>query len=73
MKKNMGTLDRGLRFLGALIIILLYVSGQITGTAAIVLGIIAALLLATSLMSFCPLYPLLGISTKSKEPGTDQA
>ena len=41
MKKNMGTLDRSIRTILALLVAVLYFTGQISGTAAIILGIIA--------------------------------
>jgi len=64
MKKNMGVVDRGTRTILALILGTLIATGTITGTAAIVLGVVAVVLLLTTLMSFCPLYSLLKISTK---------
>jgi hypothetical protein len=41
MKKNMGTIDRIIRILLAVVVIILYLSGSITGVAAIILGILA--------------------------------
>ena len=67
MKANMGTIDRVVRVLVALIIGGLYFMGQITGTAAIILLVFAGVFIATSFMSFCPLYLPFGISTKKKE------
>jgi hypothetical protein len=67
MKKNMGTIDRLVRILLAVIVGLLYFTGNITGTAAIVLGIIAVSLILTSSVSLCPLYSVLGISTIKKK------
>ena len=72
MKKNMGNIDRVVRLLGALAIIILYATGQITGTAAIFLGIVALLLIGTSLTSYCPAYPLLRISTIKRTQKTQQ-
>lgn len=66
MKKNMGVADRIIRTLLAVIVIILYFTNQITGTAAIVLGIFAVVFLLTSLMSFCPLYVPLKLSTTKK-------
>jgi hypothetical protein len=71
MKKNMGTIDRAIRFLVAVVIAILYFTDQITGTAAIILGIIAVVFLLTSLVSFCPAYLPLGLSTaKESEDGS---
>jgi len=72
MKKNIGTLDRTLRLLAALAIILLYATGQLTGTTTIVLGIVALLLIGTSLTGYCPVYPLLKISTIKKDQKAQQ-
>lgn len=72
MKKNMGTVDRTIRFLAALVIIGLYATGQLTGNTTIVLGIVALLLLGTSLTGFCPIYPLLKISTIKKDQKAQQ-
>jgi hypothetical protein len=67
MKTNMGTLDRIIRVAVALIILALYYTGVITGTLGLVLLVFAVVFALTSLVSFCPLYPLLGINTKAKE------
>jgi K+-transporting ATPase A subunit len=64
MKKNMGTIDRSIRVLVAIIIAILYFTGQITGTMAIILGVIAAAFILTSLVGTCPLYLPVGLSTK---------
>lgn len=66
MKKNMGTVDRVLRVLIAVVVGVLYLTGQITGTAAIILGIVAAIFLLTGFVGFCPLYAPFRISTRGK-------
>ncbi|GAB4409349.1 MAG: DUF2892 domain-containing protein [Thermodesulfovibrionales bacterium] len=66
MKKNMGTIDRIIRTIIAAVIIVLYLTGQIKGTAAIVLGVIAIIFLLTSLLGFCPIYVPLAISTRKE-------
>lgn len=66
MKKNMGTIDRAVRFLVAALIAVLYFTDQISGVAAIILGIFAVVFLITSFMSSCPLYFPLKISTIKK-------
>ncbi len=63
MKKNMGTLDRILRFLVAAVVAVLYFTGHISGTLAIVLGVLAVIFLLTSFVGTCPLYSLVGLST----------
>ena len=66
MKKNMGNRDRSIRVALAVAVGILYLAGKITGTVAIILGVIAAVFLVTSVMAFCPLYTLLGISTRKE-------
>jgi hypothetical protein len=66
MKANMGTVDKAIRIIVALVIIGLYFMGQISGTAAIILLAFAAVFILTSFISFCPLYLPFGISTKKK-------
>lgn len=67
MKKNMGALDRIIRTILAVVVIVLYFTKQISGTAAIILGIIALVFLLTSLIGFCPLYVPFKISTLKKQ------
>jgi hypothetical protein len=66
MKKNMGTADRIIRFLLAVVVGILYFTHQITGTGAIILGILAIVFLLTSLAGFCPIYVPLRLSTRKK-------
>ena len=63
MKKNMGSMDRVVRILIVIAIAVLYSQEIITGTAAIILGVVASIFLLTSLVSFCPLYKIVGLST----------
>ena len=65
MKQNMGSMDRTIRFLLVVAVAALYFMGTISGTVAIILGIVAAIFLLTSIVGFCPLYALLGLSTQS--------
>lgn len=67
MKKNMGSADKIVRVLLAIIIAILYFTNQITGVAAIVLGVFAVVFLLTSLIGFCPLYAPFKLSTMKKE------
>jgi fatty acid desaturase len=65
--KNMGSADRIIRLALVALVVLLYLTGVIGGTLAIILGVLAVVFFATSLVSFCPLYVPLGISTRKKE------
>jgi hypothetical protein len=66
MKANMGSIDRVVRIIAALIIAALYFTHIISGTVAIILLVIATIFILTSFISFCPLYLPFGISTKKK-------
>jgi hypothetical protein len=66
MKKNMGTVDRALRIAVALVVALLYFTGKIGGTLAIVLGAFAVVFVLTSFVARCPLYLPLGLSTRKQ-------
>jgi hypothetical protein len=49
MKKNMGLVDRSVRTVLAVVIAILYFTNQISGIAAIVLGLFAIVFLITVL------------------------
>lgn len=66
MKKNMGTVDRVIRTLLAVVVLILYLTGNITGLAAAILGVIAVVFVVTSIIGFCPLYVPFKISTIKK-------
>jgi len=67
MKKNMGSYDKLIRLIVAIVLIVLYYKGILSGTLGIVALLVALVLTITSLLSFCPLYTLLGINTCKKE------
>ena len=64
--KNIGNTDRMIRLAAVVAIALAYGAGLIGGTLAIVLGVVALVLLLTSLTSTCPAYMALGMSTRRK-------
>jgi hypothetical protein len=66
MKQNMGTTDRVIRTLLAVVIVVLYVTDVLSGTVALVLLALAGIFIATSFVSFCPLYLPFGLSTRKK-------
>lgn len=63
MKKNMGTIDKVIRIVIAAVVTALYTAGIIEGTLGLILILFAFVFVATSIVSFCPLYTLLGFST----------
>jgi len=68
MKPNMGTTDKIIRIvIAALIAALYFLTDLIPGTLGIILLVLAGVFVLTSLISFCPLYPLLGMNTKGKK------
>jgi hypothetical protein len=67
MTKNMGIADRIIRTIVALVVVILLITGEISGALAVILGIVAAAFLLTSAIGWCPLYLPLKISTKKAE------
>ena len=65
MTKNMGTTDKIIRLALAAVVAALYFTETISGTLALVLGVFAIIFALTSLISFCPLYSIVGINTCS--------
>ena len=63
MKKNVGKIDKSVRILVAIVIMALYYFGYISGTIAMVLLVVGAIFLLTSLLNICPLYSIFGINT----------
>lgn len=66
MKSNMGSIDKVIRVLVAVLIGVLYFTGQLSGTTAIILLVVAGIFILTSFVGFCPLYAPFNISTKKK-------
>lgn len=64
MKSNVSNVDRIIRFVLAIAVAVLYFTGVINGTVAIILGVVAVIFFVTSIVNFCPLYRALGISTR---------
>lgn len=67
MKSNVGTTDKIVRIITALLIGVLYFFNIVSGTLAVVLGVVAVIFLLTSFISFCPLYLPFGINTFKKK------
>ncbi len=67
MKKNVGVIDKVIRILVAVVVVILYFTNVISGSLAIVLLIFSGIFILTSLISFCPLYLPLGINTNKKK------
>lgn len=59
----MSNTDRIIRIVIAALLVVLYATGTVTGTWGIVSLVVAGIFVLTSLVSFCPLYAIFGIST----------
>lgn len=59
MNKNIGTVDRWIRIIVGVLLIALAITDNIGGW-----GWIGIIPLATALINFCPLYRLIGMSTR---------
>jgi hypothetical protein len=66
MKKNMGSLDRIIRVILAVVFGYLYFTGTVTGVLGIILLVLGVVFLVTSLIATCPLYMPFKISTNKK-------
>jgi len=67
MKENMGSTDKTIRVILALVFATLYFTNTITGTLGLILLILAGIFLLTSLIGTCPLYVPFGINTCKKK------
>ncbi len=63
MKKNMGNVDKVIRFVLAAAIAYLIFTKVLVGIWAIILGILGGIFLLTIVTGFCGLYTLFGIKT----------
>ncbi|MBS4069930.1 MAG: DUF2892 domain-containing protein [Algoriphagus sp.] len=63
MKANMGSIDKTVRLLIAALLIVLYFLGVVEGVLGTVALGIAVVFTLTSVISFCPLYAVFGITT----------
>jgi hypothetical protein len=63
MTKNMGSADKVIRILLAALFVILFFTNTVTGTIGIILLVLAAVFVLTSLISNCPLYLPFGLKT----------
>ncbi len=63
MTINMGMIDRVLRAVVALVLIGVAYSGTVSGTGAVVVYAVAAVMLLTAAVGFCPAYLPIGLNT----------
>jgi hypothetical protein len=67
MKKNVGSADKIIRLLLAAILIILFVFNVVSGILGYVLLALAAVFIITSLLGYCPLWDIFGVSTNKKK------
>jgi hypothetical protein len=67
MKKNVGSTDKMIRIGLAILIAILYFTKVISGTLALVLGILAIVFAVTAFLNFCPIWAVLGVNTDKKK------
>lgn len=67
MKSNMGSLDKAIRIILAIVFAMLYITKTVEGTVGLVLLVLGGVFLLTSIISFCPLYTIFGINTCNKK------
>lgn len=67
MKANMGSLDKAIRIIIAIAFAALYITKTVEGTLGMILLVLGGIFLLTSVISFCPLYTILGLNTCKKK------
>jgi hypothetical protein len=67
MKANMGSLDKAIRVILAIVFAMLYITKTVEGTVGLVLLVLGGVFLLTSIISFCPLYTIVGANTCKKK------
>lgn len=63
MKTNVGTVDRMIRLVLGIVMVVLYFSETLTGTLGYVLMAVGVVFVVTSMIGFCPLYAIVGFNT----------
>lgn len=66
MNTNMGTVDRGVRAVIAIYIVVLYFSPMISGTIAVILAVVGVIFTVTSVVGTCPAYLPFGLNMKKE-------
>ena len=63
----MGTLDRGLRIIIAIVASIFYFGGAMTGILGTIVLVLSIIFLITGFVGFCPIYAPLGLSSVMKK------
>lgn len=67
MKSNLGKTDKIIRLSLAVLLIIILFTKVVSGALAITLMVVTAIAIITPMINFCPLYYVLGISSKKKD------
>jgi hypothetical protein len=67
MKSNMGSADKAIRIVLAIVFSGLYITKLVEGTLGLALLVLGGVFVLTSIISFCPLYTLFGMNTCEKK------
>jgi|LakMenEpi03Aug12_release.lakeMendotaPanAssembly.Ray.scaffolds.fasta_scaffold5372851_1 hypothetical protein len=67
MKKNLGSKDKVIRYIIAIVAILIALLSNVSGLTQAILIAFAVIFIGTSLLSFCPLYAIVGLKTCKNE------
>ena len=67
MKKNLGSTDKVIRYILAIVAILIALLSNVSGLTQAILIAFAVIFIGTSLLSFCPLYAIVGLKTCDNE------
>jgi hypothetical protein len=63
MKRNLGSIDKVIRYILAIVAILIALLSNVSDLTQAILIAFAVILIGTSLLSFCPLYAIVGLKT----------
>ena len=67
MKRNLGSTDKVIRYILAIVAILIALLSNVSGLTQAILIAFAVIFIGTSLVSFCPLYAIVGLKTCKNE------
>ena len=63
MKKNVGGIDKTLRFIIGPVLLIAAFAAPVSQTARIVMGVFGAIALVTGIVGYCPLWAIIGVNT----------
>ena len=73
MRKNVGMIDRTIRALAGIALVVAYFLGAVQGTLGIVLLVFGVVLFGPAAIGWCPPYMLIGLDTRGKQDSNPPA